>query len=392
MRDFQTEKDLFSYVRSVVDHNTPSLKDIFAKYDWERLDINTLIQLRNNPGILLIDTRSEKEFEESHIPGALSFPVLNTYERHNVGLIYKKYSQRAAVWLAIKYADPKIPELQRFLLENNAEDKPIVIYCWRGGGRSSYLAKMLSDLGCSPSKLTGGFKAYRKLVFDFFSRPIPFRLIEISGITGTGKTLLLNAVKKDFPVIDLELSARHYSSLFGRVPYDIMHFEPVASQSAFENNIFGDVINGIDKLPHFHPHYLIESESRKVGNFQIPGTLFAGMQDCPTIRIHAPLEERIKRIVKDYFGRDLKGIPPMMEILTKNRDFFKQQLSKDIYLLLIDHLQKGQVEDFTRIMMEKYYDKKYKEKPKKPIAVIDSSSIRDARLHLLDVLKSNGYL
>lgn len=391
MKIFETDNELFSYIRSVVDKNVPSLDETFKSYDWPRLTAEEVIHLLNhNNNILLLDARSEKEFDESHLPGAVSFPVLSTLERHYVGLIYKKHSQQAAVWLAMKYADPKIEALERFLKDNVSASKEIIVYCWRGGGRSSYLAKMISDLGYSPAKMTGGFKVYRKLVFDFFERPVlPFDLIEISGLTGSGKTELLKSVKEDFPVIDLELSARHYSSLFGRVPYDNLSYEPVQNQSAFENNIYSDIIRGIESVGKFHPKYLIESESKKVGDFFIPSVLYHTMQTCPTIKVESSLEARVKRIVKDYFGRDNRGIEPMLAIMTKNERFLKEKLSKEVYENALVLLKAGDTFAFTEVMMVQYYDKRYKAKDKTPIAVINTDSIRDARLELLKVLNSN---
>jgi len=40
----------------------------------------------------VIDVRSESEFAEDHIPGALSCPVLSDAERERVGTIYKQVS------------------------------------------------------------------------------------------------------------------------------------------------------------------------------------------------------------------------------------------------------------------------------------------------------------
>ena len=386
--NFGSDNELFSYIRSVVDKNVPSLEETFKAYDWKRLTADEVIDLQNhNDNILLLDARSEKEFDESHLPGALSFPVLSNIERHYVGLIYKKHSQQAAVWLAMKYADPKLESLERFLKENDAASKQIIVYCWRGGGRSSYLAKMISDLGYSPAKMTGGFKAYRRLAFDFFERKeLPFGLLEISGLTGSGKTELLKSVKEDFPVIDLELSARHYSSLFGRVPYDNLSYEPVQNQAAFENNIYADIIHKIESPNKFHPKYLIESESKKVGNFFIPSVLYHSMQTCPTIKVESSLEARVKRIVKDYFGRDNRGIEPMLGIMTKNERFLKEKLSKEVYDNAIALLKAGDTYAFTEVMMVQYYDKRYKAKDKTPIAVINTDSIRDARMELLNIL------
>ncbi len=391
MKQFESEKDLFSYIRNVVDHNVPSLKDIFKQYNWKTYEAAETIPLLYDDNTLLIDSRSEKEFDTSHLPGAVNFPVLSTSERHFVGLIYKKYSQQAAVWLAMQYADPKAESLSRFLEENDAGSKSIIIYCWRGGGRSSYLAKMVSDLGFNPSRISGGFKSYRSLVVDFLElRDLPFGLIEISGLTGSGKSELLKSVKDDFPVIDLELAARHYSSIFGQVPYDNLNYEPVKNQSSFENNIYGDIIRKINKFPEYHRDYLIESESKKVGNFFIPKNIFNEMKNCPSIRVGCSLEERIKRIVKDYFGTGNKGITKMMEIMKKNEEFLKSRLSKEIYIEAVTMLQSGKTSEFTELMMVKYYDKTYKDKHKRPIAVINTDSIRDARLELLEVLKTKN--
>lgn len=382
--NFTSDSELFNYIRSVVDKNTPTLNEIFQSYDWKRLDAEEVL---NSSDTLLIDARSEKEFYESHLPGAITFPVLSTIERHNVGLIYKKYSQEAAVWLAMKYADPKAEALSRFLDEHEAKNKNIIVYCWRGGGRSSYLAKMISDLGFSPAKMTGGFKAYRGIVNAFFSQEtLPFGLIELSGLTGSGKTELLNAVKPDFPVIDLEFAARHYSSLFGQVPYDNLSYEPVQNQAAFENNIFADIIRGIEAPGKYHGTYLIESESRKVGRFFIPKNLSDGMQTCPTVKLESSLETRVKRIVKDYFGRDNRGIEPMLGIIIKNERFLKEKLSKEVYMNAIVLLSSGDTHAFTELMITKYYDSRYKEKFKTPLAVINTDSIRDARLELLELL------
>ncbi|MCB0722313.1 MAG: tRNA 2-selenouridine(34) synthase MnmH [Ignavibacteriae bacterium] len=387
MKQFESEKDLFSFIRGVVDSSVPSLKDIFKKYDWKLYSASEAIPLLYNDDTLLIDGRSEKEFDISHLPGAINFPILTTIERHFTGLIYKKYSQQAAVWLAMQYADPKSDELARFLGEHDAKNKNILVYCWRGGGRSSYLAKMISDLGYSPSRIEGGFKAYRSLVVELFSmNTIPFGLIELSGLTGSGKTELLNSVKNDFPVIDLELSARHYSSIFGQVPYDNLNYEPIHNQSSFENNIYGDIIRGIKKLPEYHTTYLVESESKKVGDFFIPKSLFNAMKTCPSVSVGSSLESRVKRIVNDYFGAGNKGITRMLEIMRKNESFLKSRLSKEIYTTALSLLESGDTYTFTELMMVKYYDKIYKDKHKTPLAVINNDNPIEAKQELLKIL------
>ena len=41
----------------------------------------------------LVDARSEGEFAQSHIPGAINIPILNNAERIQVGTLYKQFPE-----------------------------------------------------------------------------------------------------------------------------------------------------------------------------------------------------------------------------------------------------------------------------------------------------------
>jgi tRNA 2-selenouridine synthase len=376
--------ELYLYVRTFDLNAIPSLELIIEQYDWDSIDINGLLEvLTVNNDFLLIDTRSEKEFDNSYIPFAKNFPILSTDERHNAGLIYKTYSKRAALRLALEYAEPKSERLKDFLNKNEADDKKIYIHCWRGGGRSSYLSKMICDLGYKPTILTGGFKSYRNKVFEFFSKQnFPYELIELSGLTGSGKTELIRTVSKIIPALDLELAARHFSSVFGFIPYKIKNYSPVENQSSFENNIYSQFIKNEKYFPKQNT-FLIESESRKIGSFLIPEPLNNKLQLAPTIKIVCSLENRINRIVNDYFGIDNKGITEMEKIFKKNDRFFRQHLSNPVYDDLLMKLQNGKVNEFSEIMINKYYDIRYKEKAKTPLLFVNSDNIGPAAKELI---------
>jgi len=371
VKPFETVRELFDYVRKYDLSSQTPLKYILQSYKIGSIEINQLLEeIKSGNDFILLDARSEKENNESSIPFSNNFPVLINKERHNVGLIYKKYSPDAALKLAMEYADPKAESLGKFLKDNNAKDKRIIVHCWRGGGRSKYLAKMVTDLGYSASILIGGIKSYRRTVNDFFgAKSFPYELLEVSGITGSGKTELLNLMKDIFPVIDLELAARHYSSLFGFVPYKIKNFDEVANQSAFENNIFGQIISAERKFKKID-FFLVESESKKVGDFLIPQTLFDKINSAPSVKVISSLDNRIKRIMKDYFDDDLRGIPDMKKILKDKERFFRQEMSNAVYDTLLESLDKKDVYTFTKIMMESYYDLKYKDKGKTPLTEI----------------------
>jgi len=389
----KSSKELFEFIRTIDTKDIPSLKTILSSYTLEKISVDQLLVSLKYSGekTLLIDARSEKEFDESSLPYSKNFPVLNNFERHNVGLIYKKYSQSSALWLAMQYANPKVESLKQCLSQNEADKKTIYVYCWRGGGRSGYLSKMIIDLGYKPIVLIGGQKSFRKCVNNFFSRKtFPNELLELSGLTGSGKSELLQSVSDELPIIDLEFSAKHYSSLLGHIPYEIRNFKPVQGQSAFENDIYSQIyLNSIHSTHSKHSAlYLIESESKKVGDFEIPKMLYEKLITAPTIKIISLLENRVKRIVKDYFGDNLNGIEPMKKIMLEKDKFFRQQVSNKVYDELILLLDQKRVKEFTEIMIVEYYDKKYKDKGKKPLAKISTDDIDIAKTEVLRVYNS----
>ena len=389
MHNFKSEKELFEYIVSQKAEEVTSIRELLSQYILNSITIRELLnKVKSDPAnILLIDSRSEKEFEESSIPYSKNFPVLNNIERHYTGLVYKKYSSSSAVKLAKEFADPKVNRLRDFLRVNNSEKKSIFIYCWRGGGRSGYLSKMIDEAGYRSVTLKGGFKSFRREAVSFLTqKPFPYELLEIYGNTGCGKSDILKNLSGEIPVIDLEAAARHYSSLLGHIPYQLKGFSKIHNQSAFENKLFSQVyfyntIGSADNVVRF----LIEGESRRVGNFNIPLPLFEKLQSAPCIKIVSSLECRINRIVKDYFGNDLSGIEPMKKIMFEKERYFRQQISNKVYEELINLLDRNNAKEFTEIMIRDYYDKKYKDKGKKPLAVISSDNISDAVKEIKDI-------
>lgn len=371
---FESQKELFEYVRKYDADSIPTLIEILRDYNLRFIEIDELEKLIFNRDILIIDARSPKEYEETHIPGAVNFPVLANEERHNVGLVFKKYSEKAALKLAIEYAAPKPESLRQFLNLNDAKGKRIIAHCWRGGGRSKYLSKMIIDEGYDVVVLKNGIKSYRNNAVKYFSlNSFPYSLLEISGLTGCGKTEVIRKLSERFPVIDFEKSARHFSSLFGYIPYKIRNYSPVHNQTAFENNIYGETIYN----RKFHPEetlYFAESESKKVGDFFIPTKLYSILENAKTIKIQCSFENRVNRIVKDYFDDDNRGLESMEEIFREKERLFKKEISGRKYEEALTALTRGDSRTFTEIMLN-YYDSRYKKKPKEPIAEIPSDNI-----------------
>ena len=95
----------------------------------------------------VIDARSEGEFAEDHLPGAVNWPSLRDAERHQVGTQYKQVNAfEAKKQGAAMVARTEAGHIEREVLDKPQDWKPVV-YCWRGGKRSGSLALFLDQIG-----------------------------------------------------------------------------------------------------------------------------------------------------------------------------------------------------------------------------------------------------
>src|SRR5881394_1461229 len=87
----------------------------------------------------IIDARSESEYAEDRVPGAVNWPSLTDEERHIVGTEYKQVSAFAARKRGAAMVSRNIARhIEREVMEKPREWQPLV-YCWRGGQRSGAL-------------------------------------------------------------------------------------------------------------------------------------------------------------------------------------------------------------------------------------------------------------
>ncbi|GAB6073953.1 tRNA 2-selenouridine(34) synthase MnmH [Nautilia lithotrophica] len=286
----------------------------------------------------ILDARSPKEFEESHIPGARNFYVLNNEQHAYIGDMYKNFSKVQAKKEAVCFMLENISkQLKNF---NAKPGSKILVYCARGGKRSTALYTILSQLDYVVYKLEGGYKAYRKWVVDYLQNFPHKKFAVLRGNSGCGKSELLEHL---CPSLDLEKLANHFGSNFG-----CKGKQP--TQKQFENEI-AMFLYKTDPQKVIY----IEAESPKIGKLFIPKLLHKRMQEGVQIEITANLKDRIKRIL-DYYGHiDQK------EFLT-NLEKIKPFISKKIYSGLIESYDSGNLEKVAEILLVEYYDKKYRKK------------------------------
>lgn len=263
---------------------------------------------------LIIDARSPHEFAEDHLPGAVNLPVVDDIEYAEVGTTHKS-DKHAAYLIGVEYSLRNIATQIRPLISKYKPTDRMLVYCFRGGKRSRLWADNLRTIGFSVDVLKGGWKNYRRwVVAGLETLPRLFEYRVLTGPTGCGKTRVLNALEaQGEQVLDLEGLAHHRGSLIGALPGI-----PQPTQKLFDSRL-------LEKLRGFTPERPIwlEAESKKIGNVQIPLSLFEKMHRSQTIPISAPMAERVRLWGEDYphFKSDPLGmvdkLKPLVPLVSK---------------------------------------------------------------------------
>jgi tRNA 2-selenouridine synthase len=252
----------------------------------ENLEINDFLKISKN--LPVIDVRTPDEFSNGHITNAINIPLFSNEERAIVGTKYKQESRDTAIAKALEYiaerTEQYLDELQKLV-----KSQEICIYCWRGGFRSEGMGYLFQTVGKKVYRLSGGYKAYRNFVLDTFKPE--YNLIVIGGMTGSGKTEILEEIgKANEQMLDLEGLANHKGSAFGALG---QKDQPAPQQ--FENDLAA-------KLSEFDPKQKIwlEDESRMIGRAKIPDDLFTQIRSSLVIKVEVSKDDRINRLIKDY--------------------------------------------------------------------------------------------
>ncbi|WP_179953237.1 tRNA 2-selenouridine(34) synthase MnmH [Desulfobotulus mexicanus] len=320
---------------------------------------------------LVLDVRSESEYEKDAIPVAVSMPILNDRERHEVGLLYKRHNHRTA----LRYAFYLAKEKEALYVEKVralGQGRPLVIYCWRGGGRSRYVAGLLERHGFSVLRLEGGHKGFRREVYQLLYHG-DFTLWPLSGPTGCGKSQVLELLAANFPhipVLHLEAAAGHAASVFGHIRFAEKGKSTVVDQQAFEMRLYLFLLAHQREDGSF-PAFVTEMESRKIGPVQVPPALFRAMEKGPHIRLEASMEARVARLKREYFGgagRDVAAVRHALDFLTRRVGGHRVRQWQAL-------LDQGDVDSFLREILEEYYDKGYREERFLPAKVLCSDDI-----------------
>lgn len=345
--------------------------------------------------IPLMDVRAPVEFQKGAFPNAINVPLLDDIERQKVGICFKRDGQAAAIELGHQLVNEPVKTARMAQWSAFTRRNPNgVIYCFRGGLRSSFVQQWLDEAGFSYPRVAGGYKALRSFLLNVLAEAIAcceFWLV--GGMTGCGKTEVIQALPNS---LDLERFAHHRGSSFGR------HATPQPSQIDFENRLIIDLLKkrnaGLNR-------FVLEDEGRIIGRCALPYELYQGMKHYPLIWLEDGFDERVERILRDYvvlllveFERIGEGFEGLATYLRNSLNGIVKRLGGERYARLSAAMERaltlqretGSVDlhrDWISGLLRDYYDPMYVYQSREKA---DRIRFRGDRRQVLDYLDDLG--
>lgn len=298
---------------------------------------------------LFIDVRSPSEYKQATIEGAINVPLFSDEERAIVGTMYKQDSTDSAKLQGVEFVAKKLPTLFTQIVKLKREKKqPLVLFCARGGYRSTSLAAFLNGMGERVFLLQNGYKGYRNHILaelDRFAQEKTF--IVLHGNTGIGKTHILEALEaKGLPVLDFEAGANHRGSILGGVGLG-----ECRSLKTFESYIY-------HRISEMTSDYIfVEAESRRIGKVFIPNSIHNKMQEGIHIDLSANYEFRAKVLIEDYTKH-----PTFEQDMENSIRYLGKYVGEKNVAHYLEMMYEGNYHDLAIELMKNYYDPLYKHK------------------------------
>lgn len=346
------------------------------------IDYEESLDLKNK---VYIDARTEEEFKEATIPGAINIELLNKEERKIIGTIYKQQSPKKARLKGVELVSPKLPELIEKVNQLSKDYDNIIIFCSRGGLRSESLAEFSRLAGIEVYRIEGGYKNYRHYILSKLNN-YKFKgdIVLLHGNTGVGKTYILKEIQKlNASIIDLEAIANHRGSAFGSIGLDEAY-----NQKYFESLLWEE----LDKKDKKGAKIFVEAESKRIGSSVIPNFFYKKMKNGDDILVKASMAKRVENIHLEYI-KDIKKdknqfSKRVLESIDAIEKYIVQKAGKDSYKRLINLAEAGEFKSLIEIILREYYDPLYAHSQNKIDnykAVINAENIKKTAAELLQL-------
>ncbi len=242
--------------------------------------------------------------------------------------------------MGLELVGPKLADFLRQTEQLNPHNKPVRMYCFRGGQRSQSMSWLLEKGGFQVELLKGGYKAYRKFVQKSFFEEQKF--LVLSGCTGAGKTrMLLEMQQRGEQIIDLEGLALHRGSAFGGY-----HQPTELTTEMFENKLhreWASLKRGC--------RVWVEDEGRTLGKCFIPEGFWPQMRSAPVVFLDIQQDERVKHLVEEYGSY-------AHELLLGSVNRIKKRLGPQTHKICLEALQERDYAAVAKYCLD-YYDEAY---------------------------------
>ncbi|KAB3526734.1 tRNA 2-selenouridine(34) synthase MnmH [Alkaliphilus serpentinus] len=317
----------------------------------KQLDFEEANNLNNK---IFIDVRSPLEYEAGTIPNAINIPLLDNEERVEIGIIYKEEGTIAAKKRGLEMVAPKLSEYYSTLLSLSKEYENIIVFCARGGLRSTSFLKLLDLMGIKNIyQLEGGVKKYRNYILKILEELKDYNFIVLHGPTGVGKTkILLELEKRRYPILDLEGLAHNKGSVFGHIGEGNR-----VTQKNFENTVVEHLLKYKDRV------IFVESESQRIGNVSLSNRLMDKMVKGKHVLIETNEDNRINILLESYVNQEKSNNQQLAKAANKLRkrlgnekiDQYIQWINKDQYSLVAKDLLVHYYDPLYQHSIEKYH-------------------------------------
>ncbi len=307
------------------------------------INIKNALALDNS---IIVDVRSEDEYADSHIYGAINIPILSNSSRKEVGIIYKEFGRTEAIKKGLDLTSPSLSLILNEFMDM-PHDKNIVLYCARGGLRSRSIYNVLKTFRDNVFIIEGGYKAYRNYILSEFKHIVEKKeFYVLQGNTGVGKTIILREYKESGgSVLDLEGIARNAGSVFGSIPFD----KEQPTQKQFENDLFFHLTNTSKVV-------FTESENRRIGRIILPEEVYNAIVHSKHVLVKTNIKNRVNNIKKDYLKYLNADDHSFKEAIAR----LKKMIGNEKVNELSVELDKGNIDYVIEQLMTSYYDVLYK--------------------------------
>jgi tRNA 2-selenouridine synthase len=227
---------------------------------------------------LILDVRSQADFDDDHIPGALRLATAGLTAVAGEG-------QAMAIDLALDAgANAPLSQELEALVAPVKLNQAILVYCGRGGRDSLPVARALRWRGWTVDVLPGGWANYRRWVqagLESLPRLIAFRVVTAS--LGSEMARLLGGLSQAGQQV-LDVAALAGWRVDALVP--TVSVQP--TQARFESRL-------LQALRQIDPRRTVwvADADRLWGRVTLPGALMDALGTAPAVALACPLAERL---------------------------------------------------------------------------------------------------